>query len=120
MLQLLLIDKKLKDVHSVLSATGGQIEALGPSVAHKESLKVFFLVLQVCHYLMGGQVNTTSACGDKLGIPLMYIKCAMSAQYVNHYLFPTVLETEYCIYSINLFCYSMESNVHLPVYFYID
>ena len=57
-LQLLLIDKKLPEVHDVLSAAGAQIEHwTHPSQAQKEALKVFFLVLQVCHYLMAGQVR---------------------------------------------------------------
>lgn len=56
--QLLLISKKLTEVHSVLSEAGGMIESwTTPATAtQKESLRVFFLVLQVCHYLMVGQV----------------------------------------------------------------
>ncbi|CAH1797221.1 unnamed protein product [Owenia fusiformis] len=55
---LLLIDKKFQEVHQVLTLTGQLTEAwLGPAV-QKESLKVFFLVLQVCHFLMAGQVKS--------------------------------------------------------------
>lgn len=55
--QLLLIDKKLQEVHAVLSQAGGLIEAMvSQHQLQKESLKVYFLVLQVCHYLMAGQV----------------------------------------------------------------
>ncbi|XP_046543112.1 MAU2 chromatid cohesion factor homolog isoform X1 [Haliotis rubra] len=55
---LLLIDKKMKDVDECLSMVSGLIETYQGSPIHKESLKVFFLVLQVCHYLMSGQVKS--------------------------------------------------------------
>ena len=56
--QVLLVEKKLSEVHAVLGQAGSAIEQwAAPSVHQKESLKVFFLVLQVCHYLMCGQVS---------------------------------------------------------------
>jgi len=62
MLQVLLVEKKLSDVHVVLGQASTAIEQWpAPSVHQKESLKVFFLVLQVCHYLMCGQVCTHSS-----------------------------------------------------------
>jgi len=69
--QVLLVEKKLTDVHTVLGQASSAIEQwAAPSVQQKESLKVFFLVLQVCHYLMCGQVSvlprTTS-------LPLSYV-----------------------------------------------
>ena len=55
--KVLLVERKLADVHEVLGQAGNAIEQwAAPSVHQKESLKVFFLVLQVCHYLMCGQV----------------------------------------------------------------
>jgi len=60
-LQVLLVEKKLADVHAVLGQASNAIEQwVAPSVHQKESLKVFFLVLQVCHYLMCGQVREAS------------------------------------------------------------
>ena len=56
-IQLLLIDKKTSDVHDTLSTAGSLIETYNGQPVQKESLKVFFLVLQVCHYLMAGQVS---------------------------------------------------------------
>ena len=57
-LQLLLIDKKLGDVHTILLSARVQVEQLVSSnPTQKESLRVFFLILQVCHYLMAGQVR---------------------------------------------------------------
>lgn len=56
LLQLLLIAKKTTEVHETLSAAGQFIEAYSGTPLQKESLKVFFFVLQVCHYLMAGQV----------------------------------------------------------------
>ena len=42
----------------VLTQAGSSIESYsGLHPAKKESLKVFFLVLQVCHLLMAGQVG---------------------------------------------------------------
>ena len=62
MLQLLLIDKKLGDVHTILLSARVQVEQLVSSnPTQKESLRVFFLILQVCHYLMAGQVRKTRA-----------------------------------------------------------
>ncbi|XP_041367960.1 MAU2 chromatid cohesion factor homolog [Gigantopelta aegis] len=55
---LLLIDKKMREVEETLPKVGGLIEEFQGSPVHKESLKVFFLVLQVCHYLMSGQVKS--------------------------------------------------------------
>ena len=55
--QLLLINKNLSEVHGVLSSAGAEIEKWSTaSVSQKESLKVFFLVLQVYHFMMAGQV----------------------------------------------------------------
>lgn len=56
-LQLLMVDRKLSEVHQVLSQAGQLVEAWQGSAQHKEALKVFFLVLQVCHYLSAGQVG---------------------------------------------------------------
>ncbi|GFT75139.1 MAU2 chromatid cohesion factor homolog [Nephila pilipes] len=54
---LLMIDRKLQEVHQVLTLAGQLVEAWQGSTAQKEALKVFFLVLQVCHYLTAGQVT---------------------------------------------------------------
>ena len=51
-----MIDRKLQEVHQVLTLAGQLVEAWQGSTAQKEALKVFFLVLQVCHYLTAGQV----------------------------------------------------------------
>lgn len=50
-------------VSECMGQAGNLIDHFTGSPAHKESLKVFFLVLQVCHYLMAGQVGgiTTSS-----------------------------------------------------------
>jgi hypothetical protein len=51
-----LIQRKLPEVHAVLTQAGSAIEQWSTgSVSSKESLRVFFLVLQVCHYLLCGQ-----------------------------------------------------------------
>ena len=55
--QLLLIDKKTGDVHDTLTTVSNLIDTYNGSAIQKESLKVFFLILQVCHYLMAGQVS---------------------------------------------------------------
>lgn len=55
---LLLIAKKTTEVHETLSAAGQLIETYNGTPLQKDSLKVFFFVLQVCHYLMAGQVKT--------------------------------------------------------------
>lgn len=58
---MLLIDKKLSDVQVVLSQANAMIEQWTTvSVQQKESLKVFFLIIQVCHYLLAGQVRKTT------------------------------------------------------------
>ncbi|XP_071964873.1 MAU2 chromatid cohesion factor homolog [Antedon mediterranea] len=54
---LLLIEHKLTEVHTVLSSCGTLIEQCQINPTLKESLTVFFLVLQVSHYLVAGQVK---------------------------------------------------------------
>lgn len=54
---LLLIDKKFTEVHPLLNSAGHHVENWQGSPHQKEYLKVYFLVLQVCHYLMAGQVS---------------------------------------------------------------
>ena len=56
MFQLLLIDKKPVQVNETLSKASQLIEQWQGPAVQKESLKVFFLVLQVSHYLTAGQV----------------------------------------------------------------
>ncbi|KAL4708447.1 hypothetical protein ACJJTC_001163 [Scirpophaga incertulas] len=55
---LLLIDKKIQEVLPLLNQAGHLVDSWTGSPHQKEYLKVFFLVLQVCHYLMRGQVKT--------------------------------------------------------------
>jgi len=54
---LLLIDKKFTEVHPLLNSANHHIENWQGNSYQKEYLKVYFLVLQVCHYLMAGQVR---------------------------------------------------------------
>lgn len=54
---LLLIDKKHQEVQPVLTQAGHLIETWTGAAYQREYLKVYFLVLQVCHYLMAGQVK---------------------------------------------------------------
>lgn len=54
---LLLIDKKFTEVHPLLTSANHHVENWQGSPHQKEYLKVYFLVLQVCHYLMAGQVR---------------------------------------------------------------
>ncbi|XP_014777387.1 MAU2 chromatid cohesion factor homolog [Octopus bimaculoides] len=63
---LLLVDKKMPEVKEVLSMAGALIERYQGSPTQKESLNVFFLVLQVCHYLMAGQVKSVKPCLKQL------------------------------------------------------
>ncbi|XP_077866764.1 MAU2 chromatid cohesion factor homolog [Saccoglossus kowalevskii] len=63
---LLLLEKKLTEVHQVLSTCGGLIESCRNNPTHQESLKVFFLVLQVCHFLVAGQVKSVKPCLKQL------------------------------------------------------
>ncbi|XP_046399087.1 MAU2 chromatid cohesion factor homolog [Ischnura elegans] len=55
---LLLIDKKFHEVHTLLNQAGHLVDTWQGNQHQKEYLKVFFLVLQVCHYLMAGQVRS--------------------------------------------------------------
>lgn len=54
--QIALIERNMQMVSECMGLAGDLIEHFSGTPAHKESLKVFFLVLQVCHYLMAGQV----------------------------------------------------------------
>ncbi|XP_059155921.1 MAU2 chromatid cohesion factor homolog [Physella acuta] len=53
-----LISKNIPCVNDAMTQAGQLIESFSGSPLHKEYLKVFFLVLQVCHYLMAGQVKS--------------------------------------------------------------
>lgn len=55
-LQLLLMERKLSEVHPLLTLCGTIVENWQGNPIQKESLRVFFLVLQVTHYLDAGQV----------------------------------------------------------------
>ncbi|KAK7496830.1 hypothetical protein BaRGS_00011810 [Batillaria attramentaria] len=55
---LALIERNMQMVSECMGLAGSLIEHFAGIPAHKESLKVFFLVLQVCHYLMAGQVKS--------------------------------------------------------------
>ena len=55
--QIGLISKNISCVNEAMTQAGHLIESFSGSPLHKEYLKVFFLVLQVCHYLMAGQVS---------------------------------------------------------------
>ncbi|KAI4468593.1 hypothetical protein MML48_2g00000777 [Holotrichia oblita] len=63
---LLLIDKKLQEVQPVLNQAGHLIETWTGGVYQKEYLKVYYLVLQVCHFLMAGQVKSVKPCLKQL------------------------------------------------------
>lgn len=68
--QLLLMERKLQEVHPLLTLCGQIVENWQGNPIQKESLRVFFLVLQVTHYLDAGQVCTAShvlAAGDQAG-----------------------------------------------------
>lgn len=54
--QLLLMERKLQEVHPLLTLCGQIVENWQGNPIQKESLRVFFLVLQVTHYLDAGQV----------------------------------------------------------------
>ncbi|KAL0820190.1 hypothetical protein ABMA28_006115 [Loxostege sticticalis] len=63
---LLLIDKKIQEVLPLLNQAGHLVDSWAGSPHQKEYLKVFFLVLQVCHYLMAGQVKSVKPCLKQL------------------------------------------------------
>lgn len=63
---LLLIDKKITEVSPLLTQAGYLVDNWQASQYQKEYLKVFFLVLQVCHYLMAGQVKSVKPCLKQL------------------------------------------------------
>ncbi|CAG2103896.1 unnamed protein product [Medioppia subpectinata] len=58
----LMIDRRLSEVHPVLSLAGQLVETWNGNLQMKEALKVYFLVLQVCHHLNAGQVKSVKPC----------------------------------------------------------
>ncbi|TNN36649.1 MAU2 chromatid cohesion factor [Liparis tanakae] len=56
---LLLMERKLGEVHPLLTLCGTIVENWQGNPIQKESLRVFFLVLQVTHYLDAGQTIST-------------------------------------------------------------
>ncbi|KAK7586267.1 hypothetical protein V9T40_004143 [Parthenolecanium corni] len=63
---LLLIDKKISEASPLLTQAGFIVDNWQGSQYQKEYLKVFYLFLQVCHYLMGGQVKSVKPCLKQL------------------------------------------------------
>lgn len=51
------MERKLSEVHPLLTLCGTIVENWQGNPIQKESLRVFFLVLQVTHYLDAGQVQ---------------------------------------------------------------
>lgn len=51
------MERKLGEVHPLLTLCGTIVENWQGNPIQKESLRVFFLVLQVTHYLDAGQVR---------------------------------------------------------------
>lgn len=60
------MERKLGEVHPLLTLCGTIVENWQGNPIQKESLRVFFLVLQVTHYLDAGQVGKTSLDGVEL------------------------------------------------------
>ncbi|KAG7247388.1 hypothetical protein CRUP_003151, partial [Coryphaenoides rupestris] len=52
---LMLMERKLSEVHPLLTLCGTIVENWQGNPIQKESLRVFFLILQVTHYLDAGQ-----------------------------------------------------------------
>ncbi|CAG04866.1 unnamed protein product [Tetraodon nigroviridis] len=65
-LALLLMERKLAEVHPLLTLCGTIVENWQGNPIQKESLRVFFLVLQVTHYLDAGQVKSVKPCLKQL------------------------------------------------------
>uniref|UniRef100_A0A8C7QCY6 MAU2 chromatid cohesion factor homolog n=1 Tax=Oncorhynchus mykiss TaxID=8022 RepID=A0A8C7QCY6_ONCMY len=65
-LALLLMERKLGEVHPLLTLCGTIVENWQGNPIQKESLRVFFLVLQVTHYLDAGQVKSVKPCLKQL------------------------------------------------------
>lgn len=55
------MERKLQEVHPLLTLCGQIVENWQGNPIQKESLRVFFLVLQVTHYLDAGQVRARCA-----------------------------------------------------------
>lgn len=55
------MERKLQEVHPLLTLCGQIVENWQGNPIQKESLRVFFLVLQVTHYLDAGQVSVSCA-----------------------------------------------------------
>lgn len=58
------MERKLQEVHPLLTLCGQIVENWQGNPIQKESLRVFFLVLQVTHYLDAGQVRSASTIGQ--------------------------------------------------------
>ena len=75
-LQLLLMERKLSEVHPLLTLCSTIVENWHGNPIQKESLRVFFLVLQVTHYLDAGQVRCQCTCWSGHTFILKYgLKC---------------------------------------------
>lgn len=75
------MERKLQEVHPLLTLCGQIVENWQGNPIQKESLRVFFLVLQVTHYLDAGQVRNAShrrTAGEQAGRPRHLYHCLLS------------------------------------------
>lgn len=87
---MLLIDKKVLDVQPVLNQAGSLIEQWSGGVYQKEYLKVYFLVLQVCHYLMAGQVKSVKPCLKQLQQSIQTVM-ATDERKINNFIYKIMI-----------------------------
>lgn len=78
------MERKLGEVHPLLTLCGTIVENWQGNPIQKESLRVFFLVLQVTHYLDAGQVGKPDLNSS--------IKCR--AIVCTHFFLHTVIEVD--------------------------
>lgn len=57
-----MISRRLQEGYQVLTLAGQLVESWHGNVLQKEALKIFFLILQVCHHLNAGQVKSVKPC----------------------------------------------------------
>lgn len=55
---MLMIDRNMSEVRQVMNYASPLVESWQGDLQQKECLKVYFLVLQVCHHLNAGQVKS--------------------------------------------------------------
>lgn len=94
------MERKLAEVHPLLTLCGTIVENWQGNPIQKESLRVFFLVLQVTHYLDAGQVGKSAWMFESRRVMSLKMHCWAPSLQVKS-VKPCLKQLQQCIQTIS-------------------